>query len=106
MASPHQQDEGLSPHPAPAETDLDRVRSELRLALDRARLHLEWAEIALILTHWRFEESTRRVEPEILPPEHPDRRVLSLLVVQPSCLGLSAPQPATDSQIDAQHDAR
>jgi hypothetical protein len=88
------------------ESDLDQVRTELRLALDRARLHLEWTEIALMLTQWRFEESTRPIRPEILRPEVPDRHVLSVLVVQPPGPTMTAPQPAADSEIDAPRDQR
>jgi hypothetical protein len=55
------QGEELPPLQPTGEPDIDKVRTELHSAIDRARLHLEWVEIALILTQWRFEESTRQI---------------------------------------------
>jgi hypothetical protein len=107
VAGQHIQEEGLSLQPAAAQTNLDHARSELRLAIDRARLHLEWAEIALALTQWRFEEYTRQnAAAPAIPDDLPPRQVLSVLLVQPRPVSLPAAQAAPDGGIDIATDAR
>jgi hypothetical protein len=107
VAGQHIQEEGLSLQPAAAQTNLHQVRAELRLAIDRARLHLEWAEIALALTQWRFEEYTRQnAAVPAIPVDLPARQVVSVLLVQPRSVSLPAAQAAPDGGIDAATDAR
>jgi hypothetical protein len=89
------------------EPNLDQVRAELRLAIDRARLHLEWADIALALTQWRFEEYTRQTAAApAIPEELSARPVLSVLLVQPHPVNLPAAQAKPDNGIDVPTDAR
>ncbi len=106
VAGQHLQHEDPSSRPAAVEPDLDQVRVDLRLAIERARLHLEWVEIALALTQWRFEESTRRTEPEVQRIELPERHTLSLLVVQPRTPELPAPAASVDGAIEVTSEAR
>ena len=106
VAGQHIQHEDPSSRPEAAEPDLEQVQVDLRLAIERARLHLEWVEIALALTQWRFEESTRRVEPEPHLLEPAERHTLSVLVVQPRAADLPAPQVPADRVIDVPNEAR
>ncbi len=107
MAGQHLQAEGLSPQPAAVSPDVDQARAELRLAIDRARLHLEWAEIALALTQWRFEEYTRQnAAAPVTLDDPPARQVLSVLLVQPHPVSLPAAKGTPEGGIDAATDAR
>ena len=106
MAGQHIQHEDPSSRPATVEPALDQVRVDLRLAIERARLHLEWVEIALALTQWRFEESTRRIEAGPHLPGPAERHTLSVLVVQPHAAELPASHVPADRVIDVPNEAR
>jgi hypothetical protein len=97
-------DDGLTRVPGP---DLDQVREELRKAIDRARLHLEWVEIALVLTQWRFEETTRQLSvPRRVPGSIADRPLSVLWVYPPPPPApADSPDPASDKPPQSQVEA-
>ena len=78
---------------SPDRADIERVRAELQAAIDRARAHLEWAEIALIMSQRRMAESTKGSAGIDLPgalASGPDPTMTLALPIQSDSVGPTA----------------